>query len=292
MCTRHLRNIMNYSDDLNQVEVIENGKPIEISKEIKTYLKFHASRYYKTQKLISNFTNSIAAIPKVLDFGLNPYFSTLLMRKIKMDCIGLIGGFNLDGSIDVKKDTCLTTKFKGEQFQINLKCGYNIEKESLPFKDNTFDMVFFLEIIEHLILDPVFVLKEIGRVLKPKGILICTTDNANSLIHLLKLVGNKSIYWPYNHTSFGDRHNREYLTYEIDALLKGLGYENVNVQLTNLQPYLPDESYKKFFGYLFANGLTMLPIFNRFKRHVFATAIKGTPKEFYPGWLFMGKEDS
>jgi ubiquinone/menaquinone biosynthesis C-methylase UbiE len=54
----------------------------------------------------------------------------------------------------------------------------------LPFADATFDLVFHLEILLHLE-DPQRVLAEIGRVLKPHGMLVLTTNGQNPLARLL-----------------------------------------------------------------------------------------------------------
>jgi len=46
----------------------------------------------------------------------------------------------------------------------------------LPFGDQSFDHIIFLEVIEH-IYNPDFVIREISRVLKPNGVLILSTPN-------------------------------------------------------------------------------------------------------------------
>lgn len=46
----------------------------------------------------------------------------------------------------------------------------------LPFKDNSFDLVILIEVIEH-VEDPELMLKEIKRVLRPDGLLHVTTAN-------------------------------------------------------------------------------------------------------------------
>lgn len=50
----------------------------------------------------------------------------------------------------------------------------------LPFRSETFDLVFFLEVIEHL-RNPYFVLSEIRRVLRKKGTLWISTPNIMNL---------------------------------------------------------------------------------------------------------------
>lgn len=61
--------------------------------------------------------------------------------------------------------------------------------KSLPFSDNSFDLIFCSEVLEHLI-DPFFTVKEFNRVLKPSGKIIITTPNSYCLIFkMLSLLG-------------------------------------------------------------------------------------------------------
>lgn len=57
----------------------------------------------------------------------------------------------------------------------------------LPFEDETYDLVLFGEVIEHLF-DPDFALDEIHRILKPAGTLIVTTPNLASWLNRLVLL--------------------------------------------------------------------------------------------------------
>ncbi|MBZ9572241.1 class I SAM-dependent methyltransferase [Patescibacteria group bacterium] len=56
----------------------------------------------------------------------------------------------------------------------------NSDCDPLPYPDNFFDYVTFIEVIEHL-KNPWFAIEEISRVLKPKGKLILTTPNIHNL---------------------------------------------------------------------------------------------------------------
>src|SRR6266852_1573258 len=64
---------------------------------------------------------------------------------------------------------------------------FNIETEAFPYEDNSFDVVLFCEIIEHLLSDPVHVLTEVRRVLKPGGDLVLTTPNVARLDNVRKI---------------------------------------------------------------------------------------------------------
>jgi SAM-dependent methyltransferase len=57
----------------------------------------------------------------------------------------------------------------------------------LPFKNEIFDSVLCSELIEHLI-DPDFLLDEVSRVLKPRGMLFLTTPNLASWINRISLM--------------------------------------------------------------------------------------------------------
>ena len=53
--------------------------------------------------------------------------------------------------------------------------------ERLPFADEEFDLVLCTQVIEHL-LDPAAGVRELARVLKSRGTLVITTDNARNLV--------------------------------------------------------------------------------------------------------------
>lgn len=60
----------------------------------------------------------------------------------------------------------------------------DVSQEKLPFSSNFFDAVTLFDILEH-ILNTDLLLSEIYRVLKPGGILFCTTPNAKGSLRLV-----------------------------------------------------------------------------------------------------------
>lgn len=54
---------------------------------------------------------------------------------------------------------------------------HDVEK-GLPFKDETFDLVWCTEVLEHLH-NPEFLIKEINRIIKKGGVSLVTTPNSN-----------------------------------------------------------------------------------------------------------------
>jgi SAM-dependent methyltransferase len=92
----------------------------------------------------------------------------------------------------------------------------------LPFKCNSFDFVFMTEVIEHLNFSPVFLIKEIHRVLKSSGLLVLTTPNVHSLENKIKFLFNKSIYGnleKYLYNEPYDHHWREFDQKELSQIL-------------------------------------------------------------------------
>jgi len=75
-----------------------------------------------------------------------------------------------------------------------VKCYFlDVDEEDFPFKDNFFDAVTALELIEHLF-DPDHFLDEVYRVLKPEGIFILSTPNLASIHNRVALLFG---YQPY-----------------------------------------------------------------------------------------------
>jgi len=85
----------------------------------------------------------------------------------------------------------------------------------IPFEDNFFDSVVFLDVIEHL-KEPVIALRELARVLKPgASILICTINYAN----LLWSVG-EYLWYPLFGGSFKPYSREVHPTRYTDKLLR------------------------------------------------------------------------
>lgn len=93
------------------------------------------------------------------------------------------------------------------------ECNFEIDK--LPFKDNSFDIVFSKSVLEHLH-DPINYLTEIKRVLKPNGRLILLVPDWVSCLYLY--------YQDFSH-------KQPYTKEAIDDLLNIVGFKNVETEL-------------------------------------------------------------
>jgi SAM-dependent methyltransferase len=101
---------------------------------------------------------------------------------------------------------------------------FNIETEAFPFANSRFHVVLFCEILEHLQHDPLAALREINRVLKPRGVLVVTTPNVARLENVARLLAGENLYDPYSGYGAYGRHNREYTLGELRRLLEYAGF--------------------------------------------------------------------
>ncbi len=160
-----------------------------------------------------------------LELGANPYFTTILLQEFTQLKLSLANYFGSHLDKVVTQEVNYKHFKSGDNVSVKLTSShFNIEEERFPFADAEFDVVLFCEIIEHLLMNPVAVLKEIKRVLKPGGALILTTPNVSRLENVTKMVAGVNIYDPYSGYGPYGRHNREYNQHELYLLLDYLGF--------------------------------------------------------------------
>jgi len=98
---------------------------------------------------------------------------------------------------------------------------------SLSYKDNTFDALTCLEIIEHL-LNPCHLLFEMYRLLRPDGQLVLTTPNIRNFRNLYQLIFKRI----FPHTSsdtfvWGGEHLHYFTKKDIGTLLKNADFQRI-----------------------------------------------------------------
>ena len=102
----------------------------------------------------------------------------------------------------------------------------NIEHDPLPFAGESFDLVIFTEVLEHIaITDPAVILGEIRRVLRPGGRMLLSTPNVANLSNVVAFIQGENVFWPPE-MFYGsvDRHNREYTPTELLRLVEKVGF--------------------------------------------------------------------
>lgn len=131
----------------------------------------------------------------------------------------------IDYGLEGKKNDVI----ENETRKINFTRHYlNLETDLLPFTEQSVELVIFLEVIEHLLYDPMSVLLEINRIMKKNALLFLSTPNLNSARAFSKMLkgDNPNLYTPYHgkNASLYERHNREYTIKELKILLNNSGF--------------------------------------------------------------------
>lgn len=147
---------------------------------------------------------------------------------------------------DLLKDKRPNVKYLGLEFsskQVNLakKKGYEVKKHDLtqkwPCEDNSVDIVFAAEIIEH-ILDTDYFIQECNRVLKKGGKLILTTPNIASLGDRFRLLfGNRPSAIENRIINDNSGHIRAFTYSDLYFLIKENNF--INIKITGRDFYLP-----------------------------------------------------
>jgi len=111
--------------------------------------------------------------------------------------------------------------------------NFDVQLAPWPYADEYFDVVLCCEMLEHLLSDPMQVMSEINRILKPGGLLLLTTPNVASAKGAAFLLQGRS---PYIYGQFEpggrptDRHNREYTPEEVEHLAWAAGFGVVELR--------------------------------------------------------------
>jgi len=118
---------------------------------------------------------------------------------------------------------------EGETFACDIDL-FDAEKDRFPYADDYFSTVLCCELIEHLFHDPMHLMSEVNRILKPGGHLVLTTPNLASLRAISAILQGyhpgffHSYIRPAADGETDARHNREYTPLEIHQLLENSGF--------------------------------------------------------------------
>lgn len=203
------------------LEFLKSVRPADAPiKEIELYCQQDFRRFVYTYGLVKE------ASGECLELGSNPYFTTFLLREFTQLKLNLANYFGPESENKVVQKVLYQDFISQENSSVELESShFNIEEERFPYTDDSFDVVLFCEIIEHLLMDPIAVLKEIKRVLKPGGTLVLTTPNVSRLENVARMIAGENIYDPYSGYGAYGRHNREYNKHELYQLLSYLGFK-------------------------------------------------------------------
>lgn len=122
---------------------------------------------------------------------------------------------------DLEIDITASEGFNGFKF-----FDIDLETQEIPVEDSTYDFILCCEVLEHMDVDPMFLLSEINRVISDDGSLILTTPNITSANNVKKMVFGYDPYFflQYRKDKSPYRHNYEYSVHTLRCLLKSAGF--------------------------------------------------------------------
>jgi glycosyltransferase involved in cell wall biosynthesis/SAM-dependent methyltransferase len=261
------------------VEVIAGELEQWVAPEAQTYSAQHKTRFVHTLEMVPPGDAS----KSVLEMGAYMLVTPALHFQLGYGCVrGCY--FGKAGQVDHKS----IVAEDGRPFACDVD-HFDAERDPFPYADASFDTVLCCELIEHLFGDPMFMMSEINRILKPGGHLLLTTPNLGSLRAISGILqGYHPSFFPAYIRPRKDgeeveaRHNREYVPMEIQFLFTDAGFEIVRLETGEFL----DEPHPEF-GWI--NHL-----FDRYRLHptlrgdgIYCLGRKSGPvRDRWPAWLY------
>jgi glycosyltransferase involved in cell wall biosynthesis/SAM-dependent methyltransferase len=257
-------------------EYIASWAPVEDGS--RAYVESHMTRLEKTLSI----TPPGGPADRVLEMGAYLQITPALKTKLGY---GEVAGCYYGRAGEINRRS--VTSENGETFDCRIDL-FDAEKDRFPYDDGYFSTVLCCELLEHLPGDPMHMMMEINRVLKPGGSLVLTTPNIASLRAVAGLLQGfhpmlfPAYIRPRESGEVDARHNREYTANEIRALLEVSGFE---VTLLDTGPFR--DELKPEFGWV----EHLLDRYMLSKDHrgdgIYAVGRKVAPvKDRYPGWSY------
>jgi len=111
------------------------------------------------------------------------------------------------------------------------------ELDPYPLEVESADCVVCFELLEHFAGDPMHMVSESNRILRPGGTLCMSTPNVLHHQNVLNiLLGDHPFSWSVFTCTYADRHNREYTPFEVCKLLECGGFRVTELKTVGHQP--------------------------------------------------------
>ncbi|MFZ0936701.1 MAG: glycosyltransferase [Bryobacteraceae bacterium] len=249
-----------------------------VDEESAGYIERHQTRLEKTLSMIPPGGPD----DRILEMGAYLQMTPALRDKLGY---GEVRGcyYGEAGRVDHRS----VTSASGETFACEID-HFDAEKDRFPYPDDHFSTVLCCELIEHLFADPMHLMCEVNRILKPGGRLVLTTPNIAGLraVAAILLGYHPGFFHSYLRPNEGGesdaRHNREYTPREIHQLLMNSGFEVDRLETGEFRD-LPHPEFRW--------------VVHLLERYRLDTALRGdgiyavgrktgAVRERYPAWLY------
>jgi tetratricopeptide (TPR) repeat protein len=163
---------------------------------------------------------------------------------------------------------------------------FPLESEPWPFEEASFDVVVVAEVLERANCDPMLILQQINRVLKPGGLLLIATPNIASGRSVARLLrgDNPYVFGQYLHPAGSAKgHAREYTPAELERVVAAAGFASRQLRTRN---HRHDES-----GVLRQLLGLGMPITRRGEEILLLAQKQSGVRERFPAELYAGGDD-
>lgn len=177
----------------------------------------------------------------ILEIGAGPYLFHVLLRAVFPKAT-VVGSNFFDHDIFSTRIGSVLQRLHSPRLGETLEFDYptfNLETvHPYPYPAGSFDVVYFCETLEHLVVNPLRVFREIRRILRPGGHLVVTLPNALRLTNVAAMLAGRNFYDLYCvGNGVHGRHNREFSLPEVRGLLEGDGFEVVRAETRDRLDY-------------------------------------------------------
>lgn len=192
-------------------------EPALVTDSREAYVEHHLARSLAAMALIPPRRDR----GRLLELGSGIYLMTFLLEKLCNYDLELVQYW---GRPSGKYETVLVSSRTGERKSMPF-VEANAEAEPLPYADGSFDVIVNCDTIEHVLCNPMHMLAECHRVLRPGGVMVLTTPNVLRLDNVVRLFQGRNIYDKYVLDQPSARHPREYTPEELRRVLEWAGFE-------------------------------------------------------------------
>lgn len=200
------------------------------------YWERHQPRYRYLLALVNDLQTRYS-FDRILDVGMG--FQTVLLSRLlpgsRVDCLGVEQDdrFRPDGDF---------TFHPADLNEVALQ-----DPETWPV-DANYDLIVFMEVLEHLYTPPDRVLRYLSSLLAKGGIIITTTPNAAWLKNRLKMILGRNPFELLKADRRDMGHIREYTRAELETVFTTVGLEKLRFERRGLYHFnnLKDNIYSRF----------------------------------------------
>lgn len=139
----------------------------------------------------------------------------------------------------------VSNKLRQERYGISEVRECDLSKDTLPYSDQSFDVVNFSETLEHLNFNPLPVVKELHRVLKPGGRVLITTPNALRLGNRVRFLMGHNVFADLNNLCWGDPYSAHYREYSLDEVVQLLEWGGFTILIKKTCYLYPETGIRR-----------------------------------------------